>query len=70
MLFHSFLHFMTYEERETVKCSLSKNILDLDEGGTDEDILEILSNFNCKRVARNDKELKELLTEEVHKELI
>ena len=70
MLFRSFLNFITYEERQTVKCSLSKDILDLDEGGTNEDILEILSNFNCKRLARNGKELKELLTEVAHKELI
>ena len=70
MLLRSFLNFITYEERETVKCSLSKDILDLDEGGTDEDIMEILSNFNCKRLARNGKELKELLTEVAHKELI
>ena len=53
-----------------MKCSLAKDILDLDEGGTDEDIMEILSNFNCKRLARNGKELKELLTEVAHKELI
>ena len=70
MLFRSFLNFITYEERQTVKCSLSKDILDLDAGGTDEDILEILSNFNCKRLARNGKKLKELLTEVAHKELM
>ena len=46
MFFCSFLNFITYEERETVKCSLSKDIPDLYEGGIDEDILEILSNFN------------------------
>ena len=62
MLFRSFLNFITYEERETVKCSLSKNILDLDEGGTDE--------TTSKRLARNGKELKELLTEVAHEELI
>ena len=70
MLFSSFLNFVTYEERETVKCSLSKDILYLDEGGTDEDILEIFSNLNCIQVARNSKEQKVLLTEVAHKELI
>ena len=61
---------ITYEERETVKYSMPKDMLDLDEGGTQEDILEILSNFNCKRVSRNGKELTELLTEVAHKKLI
>ena len=70
MLFPSFLNFITYEERETVKCSLSKDILYLDEGGTDEDILEIFSNLNCIQVARNSKERKVLLTEVAPKELI
>ena len=70
MLFRSFLNFITYEKRETVKCSLLKDILDLDEGGTDEDILEILNNFNCKRLVRNGKELTELLTEVAHEELM
>ena len=32
--------------------------------------MEILSDFNCKREARNGKELTELLTEVAHKELI
>ena len=70
MLFRSFLNFITYEERETVKYSMSKDMPDLGEGGTHEDILEILSNFNCERVARNGKELTELLTEVAHKKLI
>ena len=47
IVFRSFLNFTAYEERETGRCSMSKDILDLDEGGTHEDILEILSNFNC-----------------------
>ena len=70
IIFHSFLNFTAYEEQETVRCSMSKDILDLDEGGTHEDILEILSNFNCNQVARNIKGLTELPTEVTHKELI
>ena len=57
-------------KNEKLKCSLSKDIIYLVEGGTDDDILEIFSNLNCIQVARNSKERKVLLTEVAHKELI
>ena len=70
VLYEGFINFISEDERETLEGAIGKDNLELCENGADEDVLDFLSNHDCKRIVKNGQELKNLIYKVAHKELI
>ena len=67
-LFDSFMSFVPIEDKETLKEALKKDKLDIN--GDDEDVLDVLSSLSSKRVPCTVHDLKTLILEIAHKDII
>ena len=67
-LLQSFFNYIPLDERQIVKKSLIKKNISLD--GDDSELLDVLSNYSTRRIQCTDAQLKKLLLEISHKEII
>ena len=61
-------NYIPLDERQIVKKSLIKKNISLD--GDDSELLDVLSNYSTRRIQCTDAQLKKLLLEISHKEII
>ena len=67
-LLQSFFNYIPLDERQIVKESLIKENISVD--GDDSELLDVLLNYSARRVPFTGAQLKKLLLEIAHKEII